>query len=91
MILPVIISNIQSTFLSQQDKTTCLGPHSVKQLLNEGDDIIHTNVGSGWTTAHMASLTTQEECTVYGFGVRGQSKVDQVNGTMKRLGIESIL
>ncbi|XP_072040844.1 putative methyltransferase NSUN7 isoform X2 [Amphiura filiformis] len=81
---------VQEGKLVLQDKTTCLGPHSVKQLLNEGDDIIHTNVGSGWTTAHVASLTTQDQCTVYGFGVKGQSRVDQVNGQMRKLEIENV-
>lgn len=74
-----------------QDKTCCLGPHSVKAMLNEGDDIIHTNVGNGWTTAHLATLTNQDNTTIYAFGIKDDEHLEMLEARMGRLRIHSIL
>ncbi|XP_022091611.1 putative methyltransferase NSUN7 [Acanthaster planci] len=73
-----------------QDKSCCLGPHSVKALLNEGDDVIHIYTGSGWTTAHLATLTNQEHCTIYAFGVKNEEHSEQLMANAKKLGIHNV-
>ncbi|XP_038055765.1 putative methyltransferase NSUN7 [Patiria miniata] len=73
-----------------QDKSCCLGPHSVKSLLNEGDDVMHIYTGSGWTTSHLATLTNQELCTVYAFGVKNEEHSEQLMANAKKLGIHNV-
>ena len=68
-----------------------MGAHSVRALINEGDDILHINVGSGLTTAHLASLTHDSETTVFSFGVHTEKQVGQVNYNLEKLGAKSIL
>ena len=84
-------TNASFIILSFQDKSCCLGPHSVKSLLNEGDDIIHVFVGSGWTTDHLATLTSQDHTTIYAFGVKNEEHHEQLMANAKKLGITSIL
>ncbi|XP_041453647.1 putative methyltransferase NSUN7 [Lytechinus variegatus] len=81
---------VRSSKLILQDKTCCLGPHSVKAMLNEGDDIIHTNVGNGWTTAHLATLTNQDNTTIYAFGVKDDEHLEMLESRMGRLRIHNI-
>ncbi|XP_033125980.1 putative methyltransferase NSUN7 isoform X2 [Anneissia japonica] len=81
---------VKSGSLIIQDKTSCLGPHSLKSLLNEGEDILHTMVGSGWTTAHIATLCNQEKSTIYACGVKTDEKLDQLTINMERLGIHNV-
>ena len=60
-------------------------------MLNEGDDIIHTNVANGWTTAHLATLTNQDNCTIFAYGVRDDDHLEMLEARMKKLGVHSIL
>ncbi|XP_033646331.1 putative methyltransferase NSUN7 [Asterias rubens] len=73
-----------------QAKSCCLGPHSVKSLLNEGDDVIHVYTGSGWTTDHLSTLTSQEHSTVFAFGVKNEEHQEQLMANAKKLGINNI-
>ncbi|XP_013411234.1 putative methyltransferase NSUN7 [Lingula anatina] len=73
-----------------QDKSSCLGPHSIKAVVSEGDDIAVANVTSGLTLAHVSSLT-QETCgTIYGFGVQSDDHLAQVKETLKHLGANNV-
>ncbi|XP_072171190.1 putative methyltransferase NSUN7 [Diadema setosum] len=81
---------VRSSKLIIQDKTCCLGPHSVKAMLNEGDDIIHTNVGNGWSTAHLATLTNQDNCTIYAFGIKDDDHLEMLESRMGRLGVHNV-
>ncbi|XP_070552991.1 putative methyltransferase NSUN7 isoform X2 [Ptychodera flava] len=76
--------------LIMQDKSSCYGPHSVKALLNEGDDVIHTHVGSGKITAHMSSLMNQEGSTVFAFGLKNHSHHETLKGRMEQYGVKNI-
>lgn len=73
-----------------QDKVCCIGPHSVTPLLSEGDDVIHVGVGSGSTTAHLATLAASFGSTVYGFGVRDNEHLEDLQDRVDRLGITNV-
>lgn len=47
---------VRSGQLVPQDKSSCLAPQTVHLLLGIDQDVIHVNVGTGMTTAHIASL-----------------------------------
>ncbi|XP_071951067.1 putative methyltransferase NSUN7 isoform X2 [Antedon mediterranea] len=81
---------VKSGALVIQDKTSCLGPHSLKSLLNDGEDIIHTMVGSGWTTAHIASICNQDKSIIYACGVKTEERFEQLTSNMERLGIHNV-
>ncbi|XP_071846379.1 putative methyltransferase NSUN7 isoform X3 [Apostichopus japonicus] len=73
-----------------QDKVCCLGPHSVTPLISEGDDVIHVGVGSGLTTAHLATLTDSFNSTVYGFGVRDNEQLEELQERASHYGITNL-
>jgi len=55
-------------------------------LMNEGDDVIHVNVGSGITTAHIASLANSTESTVFAFGIQSDLQRHQIVYNLERFG-----
>ena len=69
-----------------QDKSSSVGPQSVSTLISEGDDVIHVNVGSGVTTAHLASMTHNTDTTIFGFGVTSEQQGRQVLKTLQQYG-----
>ncbi|XP_060075252.1 putative methyltransferase NSUN7 [Ylistrum balloti] len=71
-----------------QDKSSSIAPHSVKYLLGEDSDVIHVNVGSGMTTAHLASLMQAGSGHVWAFGNRTSASQFQQN--MEKLGIKGV-
>nr|XP_006811345.1 PREDICTED: putative methyltransferase NSUN7-like [Saccoglossus kowalevskii] len=81
---------VQDFHLILQDKASCFGPHSVKALLNEGDDIIHTHVGSGKITAHLSSLTNQDSSTVFAFGINSPSHHNAIREKMESFGAKNV-
>ena len=75
----------------RKDKSSCVGVHSVRRLMADGDDVIHVNVGSGITTAHMASLTHGSETVIYAFGIQSDRQQQQINHNLQRFGCRCIL
>lgn len=72
-----------------QDKSSSIAPHSVKYLVGEDADIIHVNVGSGMTTAHIASLLEADSRShIWAFGARNQAEVRE---NMEKLGVKGIV
>lgn len=61
----------------------------MKYLVGEDADIIHVNVGSGMTTAHIASLLEADSRShIWGFGARNQAEVRE---NMEKLGVKGIV
>ncbi|XP_077984388.1 putative methyltransferase NSUN7 isoform X2 [Glandiceps talaboti] len=81
---------VKNYYLILQDKASCFGPHSVKALLNEGDDVIHTHIGSGKITAHMSSLMNQEDSSVYAFGVTSPAHRDTLKDSMTEHEVQNV-
>lgn len=77
----------------RQDKSSCLAPQSVHYLVGMDQDVIHVNVGTGMTTAHLASLLRKKSpnCHVFGFGSDGPEKMKKAVKNMEFLGVKSIL
>jgi 16S rRNA C967 or C1407 C5-methylase (RsmB/RsmF family) len=75
-------------YIHFQDKSSCIAPQSVKYLIGDDDDVIHVNVGSGVTTAHIASLMNNSSGHILAFGAIEGSAVQH---TMERFGAKSIL
>ncbi|BFZ15042.1 hypothetical protein BsWGS_18081 [Bradybaena similaris] len=57
--------------LVEQDKSSCMAAQSVQYLLGMDKDVIHVNVGSGLTTAHLLSLLHRKspKSRIWGFGI----------------------
>ncbi|CAG5129380.1 unnamed protein product [Candidula unifasciata] len=62
--------------LVEQDKSSCMAAQSVQYLLGTDKDVIHVNVGSGLTTAHLVSLLHKKspQSRIWGFGIDSPSK-----------------
>ena len=56
--------------------------------MGDDDDVIHVNMGSGVTTAHLASLMQTSGGRVWGFTI--PSMTGQVQCNMERLGIKGL-
>ena len=63
----------------------------MRNMINEGDDIIVVNAGSGITCVHLASLTQGSDSSVYTFGIKSETHQQQLNATLERLGAKCIL
>ncbi|XP_046329088.2 putative methyltransferase NSUN7 isoform X1 [Haliotis rufescens] len=81
---------VTSGHIVMQDKSSCLAPHSVKHLLNEEDDVIHVNMGSGLTTAHLSSLLKGSGSHIYAFGATCDVESYRVHHTFDHLGVRNI-
>lgn len=69
-----------------QDKSSSIAPHSVKYLVGEDADMIHVNVGSGMTTAHIASLLGVDSHNhIWAFGAQNPT---EVRDNMEKLGVK---
>jgi len=90
----LFFANMLLTFLLTaglwQDKSSCIGVHTLRMLMNEGDDVIHVNVGAGITTAHIASLANSPDMTVYAFGVQSDLQRQQIIHNLERFGCRCI-
>ena len=74
-------------YFSLKDKSSSLAPVSVKSLMDDGDDVIHVNLGSGQTTAHLASLVCNTDSSVFAFGIQSDKHYEQVKMKLDKLGI----
>ncbi|KAK2182673.1 hypothetical protein NP493_341g02041 [Ridgeia piscesae] len=72
-----------------QDKSSSLGPHAVRAMMNDGDDVLHVNVGTGLTTAHLASLIHADNATVYAVGVGSEVQRNRARQNIELLGAKS--
>ena len=63
----------------------------MKALINEGDDILVVNVGSGLTAIHMASLTNGSDSMIYAFGAQNEIRLKQINQKIQNFGAKCIL
>ncbi|XP_048777842.2 putative methyltransferase NSUN7 isoform X3 [Ostrea edulis] len=71
-----------------QDKSSSIAPHSVKYLVGEDADMIHVNVGSGMTTAHIASLLGVDSHNhIWAFGAQNPT---EVRDNMEKLGVKGV-
>ncbi|XP_061188940.1 putative methyltransferase NSUN7 [Saccostrea echinata] len=71
-----------------QDKSSSIAPHSVKYLVGEDADVIHVNVGSGMTTAHIASLLEADNHShIWAFGAKNPT---EVRDNMEKLGVKGV-
>ena len=59
-------------------------------LMNEGDDVLVVNVGSGITTAHIASLTNSTDTCIYVFGIQSDLQRHQIIYNLERFGCRCI-
>ena len=60
-------------------------------LLNEGDDVMVVSGSSCLTAAHLASLTSGTNSTIYMTGVQSEAHVKQVNLKLQSLNANRIL
>lgn len=76
-----------------QDVTSCHGPHAVLPLLNESEDTLLVDCGSGATAAHLSSLMKQAEKTgvIYMVGVNSPDTKQSIRDMLEKLNAESIL
>lgn len=80
-----------------QDKSSCLGPHSVRLLINQGDDIIFTSASSGMTTAHIASLITNDaneewdKSNIFAFGARSAQHLEDLKKKMRAYNCRNVI
>ena len=58
--------------------------------MNDGDDVIHVNVGSGITTAHIASLSVSTDTTIYVFGIQSDLQRQEITYNLERFGCRCI-
>ena len=58
--------------------------------MNDGDNVIHINVGSGITTAHIASLASASDTTIYAFGIHSDQQRQQIVLNLERFGCRCI-
>jgi len=58
--------------------------------MNDGDDVIHVNAGSGITTAHIASLANSPDTTIYVFGIQSDLQRHQIISNLERFGCRRI-
>ena len=73
-----------------QDKSSCIGPQCVRNLLPQGGDVLLVNVGSGVSAAHLASLTRDSHPNIYAFGVRSDKHGEQVAYNFKKFDVPSM-
>jgi len=73
-----------------QDKSSSIGAHTLRMLMNDGDDVIHVNVGSGITTAHIASLTNSTDTSITVFGIQSDQQRQQIIYNLERFGCRCI-
>ncbi|XP_041357214.1 putative methyltransferase NSUN7 isoform X2 [Gigantopelta aegis] len=73
-----------------QDKSSCLAPHSAKHLLNDDDDIIHVNIGSGLTTVHLASLLSNTNSNIWAFSSNNPSEDYRIHQNFEFLGAKRV-
>jgi len=52
-----------------QDKSSSVGVHTLRKLMNDGDDVLHVNVGSGITkTEYQPTSGVVMMMTLWGAG-----------------------
>lgn len=73
-----------------QDKSSCIAPHSIKHLLGDDSDLIHVNVGSGHTTAHIASLMQNSNNHIWAFGAMSAAESKTIQGQFEKFGIKGV-
>uniref|UniRef100_F6RXF3 SAM-dependent MTase RsmB/NOP-type domain-containing protein n=1 Tax=Ciona intestinalis TaxID=7719 RepID=F6RXF3_CIOIN len=87
---------VEDNDLILQDKTSSLAAQAVAALLTEDDecDLIHSDVSSGYTTAHLAVLLHNINCSifvcVYACGVRNDAHRDKLNTLIKSMGLKNV-
>ena len=74
-----------------QDKSSSMGPHAVRAMMNDGDDVLHVNVGTGLTTAHLASLIHADNASVIAVGIGTEAQRNKARQNIERLGAKCIL
>ena len=55
--------------------------------MSDSNDIVVTNVGSGLSTAHLASLTHGTRSMIYAFGDLSERESNQVSENFERLAV----
>ncbi|XP_074651276.1 putative methyltransferase NSUN7 isoform X2 [Tubulanus polymorphus] len=81
---------VQQNKLIIQDWTSCLGPHTVKQILGDDADVIHVNIGSVLTTAHIGSLMGSSDSMVLGFGVQDEARAEELQQKLDNLEAKNV-
>ena len=69
-----------------KDKSSSVGPHSIKQLMDEGDDVLLVGIGSGIVAAHLSSLTHHSKSRIFLVGVQSERHHKQIIKLMTKLG-----
>ncbi|CAL1526812.1 unnamed protein product [Lymnaea stagnalis] len=82
---------VKNGLLVLQDKSSCLAPQSVFYLLGLDQDVIHVNVGTGLTTAHLASLLRKKSPNshVWGYGNQAPDRIKKVYKNLEFLGVKN--
>ncbi|XP_029788051.1 putative methyltransferase NSUN7 isoform X2 [Suricata suricatta] len=73
-----------------QDKSRSLAVHSVKALLNMGDDILMVSTGSWYTVAHMSVLTNNNTSKIFACGVKPQAKDPDLKNLFTKMECKNI-
>ncbi|RUS85029.1 hypothetical protein EGW08_007213 [Elysia chlorotica] len=77
--------------LVQQDKSSCLAPQTLHLLLGIDQDVIHVNVGTGMTTAHVASLLRHRSphSHIWGFEPEDAERTRRAAKNLEFLGVKN--
>ena len=59
--------------------------------MNDEDDVLLVNVGSGLTAAHIASLTHNTSSIIYAFGITSDRHQKNVSKLLEHLGVRGAL
>ena len=73
-----------------QDKSSSLGPHAARAMMNDGDDVMHVNIGAGLATAHLASLIPADCGSVIAVGVGSEAQRNKAQQNLDALGAKCI-
>ncbi|XP_031198349.1 putative methyltransferase NSUN7 isoform X3 [Mastomys coucha] len=73
-----------------QDKSRSLAVHSVKALMNMDDDVLMVNMGSWYTVAHMAILTSGNTSKIFVCGIQSEEKDSDAKKLFTKMGCENI-
>ncbi|NWH66247.1 NSUN5 methyltransferase, partial [Geococcyx californianus] len=73
-----------------QDKSRSLAVHAAQALLNTGDDIIVSHVGSHLTIAHLSVLTNHSTSKIFVCGVESSTKGEELRNLVRHVGCENI-
>ncbi|KAG8453613.1 hypothetical protein GDO86_000299, partial [Hymenochirus boettgeri] len=73
-----------------QDKYYNIAVHSVRSLMNVGEDIIVTRPCSRYTIAHLSALASQISCNIVVCGINSEARKEALQGTLTNMECKNV-